>query len=546
MGKGQENMIDTYPLYKIIDDAARDYAGHTAFDFLGKKFTWKDMGHAVNAFAKGLQDAGVEKGTKIGLLLPNCPQYVVAYYGALKAGMVVVNYNPLYAEQELEFQINDSETEIMVTLDLKATYDKAGLMLDRTDSLKHIIVCRFVDVLPFPKNLLFPVIKGREIASWPRDDRHHDFSDFMDNNAQPAAVAVDIHNDIALLQYTGGTTGSPKGAMLTHANLAANTEQCLKAFDGVEMGKEKMLAVIPFFHVFAMTVALNLAVRIAAEIIALPRFDLNDAMKLIHKKKPTCMPAVAAIYNAIANHKDVGKYNLTALKRCISGGAPLPVEVKKKFEDQTGCVLVEGYGLTEASPVTHVNPLNGENKAGAIGLPLEGTEVEIRDPDNPKKLVKMGEKGELCIKGPQVMKGYWNNPEATDKTIMNGFLHTGDIATRDEDGYYYIVDRIKDLIITNGYNVYPRHVEEAIYQHADVEECIVGGLPDDKRGEKVKAWIKLKDDRKLSEAVLRDFLKDKISPIEMPRDIEFRNDPLPKTMIGKLSRKDIIAEEMDV
>jgi len=535
--------IPTYPLYKIIDDAARDFPNNGAMDFLGKKFTWADMGAAVDAFARGLQDAEVKRGTKIGLCLPNCPQFLVAYYGALKAGMTVVNYNPLYALDELEYQINDSETEIMVTLDLKATYDKIGQMLSRTKTLEHIIVCRFVDVLPFPKNLLFPVFKGGEIAKWPRDDDHIDMDDIMNFSEKPEPMKIDVKNDVALLQYTGGTTGVPKGAMLTHANLSANAEQCLIAFDGVEMGAEKMLAVIPFFHVFAMTVALNLATRIACEIIAIPKFDLDDAIKCIQKKKPTVMPAVAAIYNAIANHKDIKTFDLTSLKRCISGGAPLPVEVKRKFEEETGCVLVEGYGLTESSPVTHVNPLQGVNKPASIGLPVAGTEVEIRDPDKPKKVMKQGEKGEICIKGPQVMKGYWHNNEATENTIVNGFLHTGDIAYVDEDGYYFIVDRIKDLIITNGYNVYPRHVEEAIYKHQDVEECIVGGLPDDKRGERVKAWIKLKDGHRVSESVLRDFLKDKISPIEMPKEIEFRTEPLPKTMIGKLSRKDIIAEE---
>jgi long-chain acyl-CoA synthetase len=541
-----DTTIPTYPLYQLVDNAARDYPDNNAFDFLGKKFTWGEMGEAVDCFARGLQDAEVAVGTKIGLCLPNCPQYVVAYYGALKAGMTVVNYNPLYAEDELEYQINDSETEIMVTLDLSATYDKIGLMLDRTKTLKHVIVCRFVDVLPFPKNLLFPVFKSREIASWPRDEAHVDFSDLLANEGNPTPVEIDAENDVALLQYTGGTTGVPKGAMLTHANLSANAEQGLIAFEGVKMGHEKMLAVIPFFHVFAMTVALNLGTRIASEIIAIPRFDLDDAIKLIHKKKPTVMPAVAAIYGAIANSPLVQKYDLTSLTKCISGGAPLPVKIKKDFEDMTGCVLVEGYGLTETSPVTHVNPMDGRpNKAGSIGLPLAGTTVEIRNPDKPKKVVKDGEKGEICIKGPQVMKGYWHNEEATQDTMIGDFLRTGDIAYKDEDGYFFIVDRIKDLIITNGYNVYPRHVEEAIYKHQDVEECIVGGLPDAKRGERVKAWIKLKDGHRVSEDVLRDFLKDKISKIEMPKDIEFRTDPLPKTMIGKLSRKDVIAEETE-
>lgn len=542
MSKNQT--VPTYPLYKILDDAAQKFPDASGFDFLGKKFKWKDLAKAANAFAKGLQDAEVAKGTRIGLCLPNCPQYLVAYYGALKAGMTVVNFNPLYALDELEYQINDSKTQIMVTLDLKVTYDKVGEMLKRTDTLNHVIVCRFTDVLPFPKNLLFPVLKSKDLSSWPRDERHIDFGDLLTNDANPQAVDIDIDNDIALLQYTGGTTGVPKGAMLTHSNLSANTEQCLKAFEGVKEGEEKMLAVIPFFHVFAMTVALNLGVRIAAEIIAIPRFDLHDTIKLIDKKKPTCMPAVAAIYTAITNYSKIGKYDLTSLKKCISGGAPLPVEIKRKFESQTGCVLVEGYGLTETSPVTHVNPMDGRpNKPGSIGLPVMGTEARIIGTETGKEM-PVGEKGEICVKGPQVMKGYLGRPEDTAKTIVDdGWLHTGDIAYCDEEGYYFIVDRIKDLIITNGYNVYPRHVEEAIYKHPDVEECIVGGLPCESRGEKVKAWVKLKEGKLLSEAELREFLEDKISRIEMPRDIEFRDKALPKTMIGKLSRKDIIAEE---
>lgn len=537
-----QDTIPTYPLYDILDNAARDYPKAPAFDFLGKKFTWQEMADATNAFARGLQDAGVNKGTKIGLMLPNCPQFLVAYYGALKAGMTVVNYNPLYAEKELEHQITDSETDIMVTLDLKATYDKAAKMLEST-RLKHIIVCRFVDVLPFPKNLLFPVIKFCEIASWPRDDRHIDLDDLLNNDGQYKPVKINVQNDVALLQYTGGTTGVPKGAMLTHANLSANTEQCLIAFDGVEMGRERMMAAIPFFHVFAMTVAMNLAVRIAAEIIAIPRFDVTQTIKTIAKKKPTCFPAVPAIYNAIANNPLRKKYDMTSLKRCISGGAPLPVDVKRSFETETGCILVEGYGLTETSPVTHVNPLNGVNKKGSIGLPLVGTEIKLVNHDTAQE-VSLGEKGEVCVKGPQVMKGYWRNPDATKATFYGDYLRTGDIAYCDADGYYFIVDRIKDMIITNGYNVYPRNVEEAIYDHEAVEECIVGGLPDDERGEKVKAWVKIKDGYTLMEEDLREFLADRISKIEMPRDIEFRKNPLPKTMIGKLSRKDIIAEDM--
>jgi long-chain acyl-CoA synthetase len=538
----KKTTIPSYPVYELLDNAARDFPKNKGFDFLGKTFTWAELSTAANAFAKGLQEAEVKKGTKIGLLLPNCPQFLVAYYGALKAGMTVVNYNPLYAERDLAHQIEDSETDIMVTLDLTATYPKAAAMLEQT-RLKHIIVCRFVDVLPFPKNILFPVLKSKEVATWPRDTRHIDFDDLLANDAKPKPVKINVKNDVALLQYTGGTTGVPKGAMLTHQNLSANTEQCLVAFDGVEMGTEKMLGAIPFFHVFAMTVVMNLAVRIGAEIVAIPRFDLNDTLKIIHKKKPTCFPAVPAIYNAIANSPRRKKYDLTSLKRCISGGAPLPVDVKKTFEAETGCILVEGYGLTETSPVASVNPLTGVNKAASIGKPLADTEIKLVNPDDAR-VVKLGEKGEVCIKGPQVMKGYWNNPDATKDTFYKDFLRTGDIAYEDEDGYFFVVDRIKDLIITNGYNVYPRHVEEAIYDHEMVEECIVGGLPDKSRGEIVKAWVKLKNGKSMTQDEMLNFLKDKLSAIEMPKTIEFRDTELPKTMIGKLSRKDIIEEEL--
>ena len=305
-----------------------------------------------------------------------------------------------------------------------------------------------------------------------------------------------------------------------------------------------MLAVLPFFHVFAMTVVMNFSVMCALEIIALPRFDLEDTLKTIQKKKPHLFPAVPAIYSAINNAAKARKYDLSSLLYCIAGGAPLPVEVKKTFEAKTGCTLIEGYGLTESAPVACANPLDEEQVEGAIGLPLPGTDVEIIDPESGKAM-PIGQRGELCIRGPQVMKGYWNKPEATAETLKNGRLHTGDIAIIDQRGYVFIVDRLKDMIITNGYNVYPRNIEEAIYQHPAVEECTVAGLPDKQRGELVKAWIKLKDGRQLSAEDLKTFLKERLSPMEVPRRYEFRPEALPKTLIGKLSRKDVVAQELE-
>jgi long-chain acyl-CoA synthetase len=365
----------------------------------------------------------------------------------------------------------------------------------------------------------------------------------IDNSGEPDTPVIDPDADLAVLQYTGGTTGLPKGAMLTHSNLTCNVEQCLHWFVDAKPGQEKMLGVIPFFHVFAMTAVMNLSVRAGFEIVALPRFEMLDTLKLIHKHRPSYFPAVPAIYNAIVNSPHVAKYDLTSLKACVSGGAPLPVEVKKRFEEVTSCVVVEGYGLTETSPVACVNPLKGENRPGSIGLPLPATDIAILDKEDKQTPVEQGEPGELCITGPQVMKGYWRREEETAEVLREGRMHTGDVAEMDAEGYIYIVDRIKDMIITNGYNVYPRHVEEAIYLHPAVEECIVAGLPDDKRGERVKAWVKPTAGARLEAERLKGFLEDKISPIEMPREIEIRDEPLPKTLIGKLSRKDIVEQE---
>jgi long-chain acyl-CoA synthetase len=535
--------IPNIPIYEMLDTTACNYADAPAFDFLGAKLTWGEINQRTKKFAKGLQDIGVTKGTKVGIFLPNCPLFVVAYYALMRCGATVVNYNPLYAKEELANMIEDSETDIVITADLEMLYGKMAKMLHET-RLEKLVVASFVDMLPFPKNFLFKIVKGKERASVETNRRIFKYEDLIDNDGAYAPVAINPQEDIALYQYTGGTTGLPKGAMLTHANIVANTEQGA-AWLGCEEGQDKMLGVLPFFHVFAMTAVMNIPVRKAMEIIALPRFELDATLKLIHTKKPTVFPAVPAIINGINNNKKLSKYDLSSIKYCISGGAPLPVEVKAKFEAKTGCVAVEGYGLTESSPVLCCNPRVGENKAGSIGLPFPQTVIEIIDPETGKH-VPTGERGELCARGPQVMKGYWKRPDDNAKTIQDGNrLHTGDIAIMDEDGYFFIVDRIKDMIITNGYNVYPRNVEEAIYQHPSVEEVIVAGLPDKQRGEIVKAWIKCKEGRVLTAEDLKVFLEDKISPMEIPKRIEFRTEDLPKTMIGKLSRKDVVAQELE-
>ena len=533
--------IPVAPLYRLMDDAVARYGDRPCIDFMDKRYTYAQIGALVDRAARGFQALGVGKGSKVGLFLPNTPYFVICYYGILKAGGIVVNFNPLYAEREVAKQIEDSETDIMVTLDLALLYGKIAKMLQET-RLKQIVVAKMADILPFPKNWLFPIFKRKDIAKIPSDHRHVPFARLIGNPGKPEPVTVDPLQDVAVLQYTGGTTGVPKGAMLTHANIYANAVQSRMWCSDAKPGQERMLGVLPLFHVFAMTGVMNLPLAMGAEMVLVPRFDLEQVIKLIQSKKPTLFPAVPTIYTAIVNHKDIGSYDLSSIRFCLSGGAPLPVEVKHAFESKTGCKLVEGYGLSESSPVATANPMYGINKPGSIGIPLPGTVIEIVSLDDRSKLVAQGEKGEVCIRGPQVMKGYWKRPAESAEAMADGRLHTGDVGYMDEDGYTFIVDRIKDMILCGGYNVYPRNVEEAIYLHPAVSECVVAGVPDPYRGQTVKAYVTLTEGHQLTREDLAEFLRDKLSPIEIPKQLEIR-DELPKTMIGKLSRKALLEEE---
>lgn len=532
------------PAYDLLEESTRKFPSRPCIDFLGKKFSYQEVHSLVNKVAKGLQNLGVKKGTKVGIFMPNAAYFPIFYFGILKAGGVVVNYSPLYVVQEIADQIRDSETEMMVTLDLEVLYSKI-LAAQKETGFKKIIVCPVKDILPFPKNILFPLLKRKDLANMSWDQHHIYFKDLINNEGKPKAVKIDPHEDIAVFQYTGGTTGIPKGAMLTHANIYTNAQQARMWFSKVDEGNERILVALPLFHVFAMTAIMTLAIRSGAEMFMMfPRFNVDDAMKMIQKHKITFFPAVPTIYTMINNHPDVKSFNLKSLKACLSGGAPLPVEVKKKFEELTGCKLVEAYGLSETSPGVTSNPLYTLNKAGSIGIPLPGTEVRIMSSEKKNQEVLQGERGEICIKGPQVMKGYWKRPEDTKSVFQGDYFRTGDIGYMDEDGYIFLVDRLKDLIICSGYNVYPRVVEEAIYQHPDVEEVTVIGMPDKKQGESVKAFIKLKSGKKADPDEIRKFLQDRLSAVEMPRYFEFR-ETLPKTMIGKLSKKELRAEELN-
>jgi len=536
-----DQRFEPKPLYHNLDQAVQRFADRPALDFLDRKYTYAELGKLADRAAKGFQRIGVTKGTKVGLFLPNCPHFVVCYYAILKAGGTVVNYSPLYSEPELKQQIEDSDTDIMVTLGLNVLYPKMKAMLGTT-RLKKLVVGGIQDALPFPKNLLYPIARKKDIAPVVWDDRHVRYKDLVKNDGAYARVAIDPVDDIAVLQYTGGTTGLPKGAMLTHYNLWANTEQARAWFPQAKEGHERMMGVLPFFHVFAMTSVMNCAIRIGAEIIMLPRFELEAVMKLIPKKKPTIFHGVPTMYVAISGHKDAGSTDMTSIQGCISGGAPLPVEVKQKFEKATGGTLVEGYGLTESSPIACCNPVEGLNKAGSIGLPMPATKIVITDREDPHKIMPYGERGELCIEGPQVMKGYWKNPEASAKSLLGGRLHTGDVALIDPDGYVFIVDRMKDMIAVGGFKVFPRMVEERLYEHPAVEECTVIGVPDDYHGEAVKAFIKLRAGKAATQKDLIAFITGKLGKHELPREIEFR-EQLPKTMIGKLSKKELVEEE---
>ncbi|NQV55692.1 MAG: long-chain fatty acid--CoA ligase [Rhodospirillales bacterium] len=531
------------PVFAILDDSVARRQDRPCIEFLGKISTYSEIGDLVSRAAKGFQNLGVKKGDRVGLCLPNCPYYVISYFAILKAGATVVNFNPLYTEGEIRNQIIDSGTSVMVTIDVKTIYPKVEAALEGT-SLNSVVVCSLSDALPVVKELLFNIFKRSQIAPISSDLRNVPFDTLIEQGNDPEPVEIDPKNDIAVLQYTGGTTGIPKGAMLTHANITANTEQVKLWMGDTEPGGERILCVIPFFHVFAMTAAMNLGIATGSELILLPRFELQDVLKTIDAKHPTLFPAVPTIFNAINAYDGLDRFSLSSIRFCISGGAPLPAIVKASFEEVTGCVVVEGYGLSEASPVVACNPPDGENKADSIGLPLPWTEIEIRDIDNSDKLVAMGERGELAVKGPQVMTGYWNRPEETAATLKDGWLMTGDVGHVDEDGYLFLTDRLKDVIFCSGFKVYPRIIEDAFYQHPDVDEVTVIGIADDYRGEQPKAFIKLKDGANVSEAELLEFASARLNPIERPAEVELR-DELPKTLIGKLSKKELVSEYQD-
>ncbi len=526
----------------VLANTASRFPDRPAMLFYGTKITYAELDNLTNKFAHALIGLGVKKGDRVALMLPNIPQMVIAYYGALKTGAIVVATNPLYHEHELEVQLKDCGAETLVAVDM--FYPVISRVLSKT-KVKQLVLCGVKDYLPFPLNLLYP-IKARIEKQWVTVKRTPPIFDFLELIKHERTTQPDVNvtaHDTALLQYTGGTTGTPKGAMLTHRNMIVNAMQSRAWFTGLREGEDIILAVVPFFHVYGMTIAMNLGVLIGAELLMLPKFHTKEVVACIHKYRPTIFPGIQAMYLAIANFPDIKKYDLTSLQAALSGAGPLMHEVQERFEHLTKARIVEGYGLSEASPVTHANPIFGRRKTGSVGLPWPDTEARIVDAETGKKTLAPGETGELIVKGPQVMKGYWNKPGETSHALRDGWLHTGDLGKMDEEGYFFIVDRIKDMIKTVGENVYPREVEEVLYMHPKVKEAVVIGLPQEFLGEKIKAYVVLKEGQTATAEELISFCKEQLSKFKVPKEVEFR-DQLPKTLVGKVLRRVLRDEEM--
>ncbi len=531
------------PLFTNLQESARKYPDATATIILNNKLTYRQLNELADRFAAALQQLGVEKGDRVAIYTLNCPQFVISYYGALKAGAIVVTFNPLYAAREVEHQLKDSGAETMVVM---SNFYPIVKQVRPNTKLRRVIVTNIKEYFPPVTKLLFTLAKekkGGHRADISGDPNTYWFQELLKSApAKPMPVEVNP-GDTACFLYTGGTTGVPKGAELTHANLMSNAVACRHWMHDIQEGKEVILTSLPLYHSYGMTTCMNLAVYAAAALLLIPDpRDYHDLMKNVNKHHPTLFPGVPTMYVAFNNFPDLEKYDVKSIRACMSGAAGLPVEVQKRFQELTGARLVEGYGLSEASPVTHANPVYGQNKIGTIGMPWPDTEAKIVDLETGEKELPVGEIGELIIRGPQVMKGYWKMPEETANTLRNGWLYTGDIARMDEDGYFQIVDRKKDMIIAGGFNIYPRDVEEVLFEHPKIKEAVVAGIPDPYRGETVKAYCVLKEGETATEEEVVLFCKGKMAKYKVPTAIEFRAD-LPKTIVGKVLRRMLVEEE---
>jgi long-chain acyl-CoA synthetase len=520
--------------------SAKTFPDKMALTFQGYQVSFAKLNDMVDRFAACLTDFGVRKGDSVAILLPNVIPCVAAYYAALRIGAITVMNNPLYSDRELEHQFNDSGSKVLITLDLLGN---RMIDLRPKTQIKQIVYTSIGDYLPFPKSLLFPLVgkkKGLAADVKPADNLYKWKTLIKQFSPTPPQVALELE-DVAMYQYTGGTTGVSKGVMLTHGNLSKQTQH-VSAWFPTFGSDEIMLGALPFFHVFGLSTAMNLAIFKGWGNILVPKPQPPQLLEAIGKFKPTFAPLVPTMYIGMLEHPDIAKTDLTSIKGCFSGSAPLPLEVISEFEKKTGAVIVEGFGMTESCPVTHINPFKGNRKIGSVGIPISDTESRIVDLSDGATDVPVGETGELLVRGPQVMKGYWNRPDATVETLTDGWLHTGDIAKMDEDGYFYIVDRKKDMIISGGFNVYPRDIEEVFFEHPKVMEATVIGIPHPKRGEAVKVFVVLKEGQTATAEELLKYCEDKLAKYKWPTEIEFRKE-LPKTNVGKVLKKDLRAME---
>ena len=533
------------PLHAALAEAARRYPRRTAIRFLGRSLSYVELDRLVNRSANALIDLGVRKGDRVALMMPNCPQMVLAYYGGLRAGAVMVPTSPLYVEAELEHQLADAEVSVVVCL--SSLFGPLQAVRPRLPSLRHVIVTNIKDFFPTHLRLLFSLTRERRDGHRIRlpGDGHTYWLKRVLSRAPSTAPRLDVAaDDLALLQYTGGTTGIAKGAMLTHRNLVANTLQVRAWFGNLANpdGPDIVMGVLPLFHIYAMTTVMNFSIRGGGTMVLQPRFVVGDVLKAIQRERPHLLPGVPTMYAAINHAPRLSHYDLRSLKGAFSGAAPLPREVQIRFQQLTGARLIEGYGLTEASPVTHCMPLSAEPRIGTIGVPVPSTEAAIFDPETGTRPVHPGEVGELAVRGPQVMRGYWKRPDESARVLRDGWLLTGDLARQESDGYFSIVDRKKDMIISGGMNVYPRDVEEPLYQHPKVKEAVAVGLPDERWGEAVKVYIVLRSGETATQQEILDFCHARLARYKVPKYVEFRQE-LPKTLVGKFLRRQLLEEE---
>lgn len=535
----QEILIPQY-----LERSVKAFPDNPALIFQGYTLTFTQLNDMVCRFAAALKAFDIKKGDKVAILLPNVIPCVVAYYATLKIGGIVVFNNPLYADRELEHQFTDSGATFLITLDLLA--DRMVKLREKTD-ITTIVYTSIGDYLPFVKRLIFPLVakkKGLAKDVTPAPNLYK-FKDIIAKYTPDTSLANVTMDDVAMYQYTGGTTGISKGVMLTHRNISYQVQQLEAWFPGFEKDKETMLGALPFFHVFGMSTSMNFAIKMGWGNVLVPKPQPGPLLEAISKFKVSFAPLVPTMYIGMLDHPNMEKTDLSSIKGCFSGSAPLPVDVINNFQKKTGGVIVEGFGLTESTPVTHINPFHGKRVVGSIGLPISDTVCKIVDLEDNTRQMPIGEPGELLIKGPQIMKGYLNRPDATAKTITeDGFLCTGDVARMDENGYFYIVDRIKDMILSGGYNVYPRDIDEVLFEHPKILEACAVGIPHPTRGEAVKAFVILKQGETMTEKEVIDYCGTKLAKYKLPVVVEFRN-ALPKSNVGKVLRKDLRAEEQD-